>query len=928
MNEKLRSIILLFISIILLSTNVNVNNANAETGLQMTNNKNYNIESKSYKMDFSLTSLGQYKSVGGWKFSNEANSSIKDGKLYCANGKAFDIRSEFILGDVYGLSEDAITFDMVLEKGTVSVGIRLVSTVSQNDTGVWFHLTKDKVRITIGGTAFDQSFSHNLDLATEQKYKITGNDNQARLFIGNTLIANVELNADNVFTAKDASGNVLGEPTTNVRTPNSGFWKMSVNSLSGYIDNAEYSSSVITQTALPQRDQRVVDYSTWVATDDLDRVTPMQDEAGKARKDKYVGLFYFLTGDNYREGTLFDVTKEYITGGLQHIKEKLPKVPGIYWAEPYFGYYLNTDTWVYRKHINMFEAADIDFLFLDVSNGDVFSGALPIMLDTMVQIRKEGGQTPEIAFMCGDMPHILVKDLRTIYDLIYTKPEYKELFFMWEGKPLILGNNDVPGGDRWTVSEETIGEYPESRFWDSLSEEDKAYFNSGEYQKELSEFTVRKSWAWQARKYDPKTEKKVYAGYWDYLDKYPQGRGTNFKGELEQMPVGMALLANLSVGRSYVKEGANYGNGKEDFEFTLGTAKYGYYFAEQFDEALKVDPKVVMITGWNEWNAGRQSNPGAGTKTGNTTTPYYHYTDQLNPEFSRDGEPMKVRDGVGFGDNYYYQMVSYIRKYKGMNDLPGSPWINAVSFDQTISEGEGRFSDVDSKIMNQWETVKTQYMDNIGDTQFRYHDAYGLITKYINTSGRNDFDYAKVTQDDKYMYFLAKTLNGIITADSGNWMNLYINSDQKNETGWEGYDYIINRSRDGKTVSVEKFVNNAWEFESVGSAEYLMGTNNITIRIEKSLLGIEGNEPNFDFKWSDNSTTTGNVMQFMDLGDSAPNDRFDYRFSTKGVIVVGNKDNKPGEQKNNILPIIMVAAAVAAVAAVIVILVVKNKKKS
>ena len=39
----------------------------------------------------------------------------------------------------------------------------------------------------------------------------------------------------------------------------------------------------------------------------------------------------------------------------------------------------------------------------------------------------------------------------------------------------------------------------------------------------------------------------------------------------------------------------------------------------------------------------------------------------MSPEYSRDGEPMRLRDGVGFGDNYYYQMVSYIRKFKGIH---------------------------------------------------------------------------------------------------------------------------------------------------------------------------------------------------------------------------------------------------------------------
>ena len=36
----------------------------------------------------------------------------------------------------------------------------------------------------------------------------------------------------------------------------------------------------------------------------------------------------------------------------------------------------------------------------------------------------------------------------------------------------------------------------------------------------------------------------------------------------------------------------------------------------------------------------------------------------------------------------------------------------------------------------------------------------------------------------------------------------------------------------------------------------------------------------FDFKWADNSVADGNVMQFLDQGDAAPNDRFNYRYTT------------------------------------------------
>ena len=60
-------------------------------------------------------------------------------------------------------------------------------------------------------------------------------------------------------------------------------------------------------------------------------------------------------------------------------------------------------------------------------------------------------------------------------------------------------------------------------------------------------------------------------------------------------------------------------------------------------------------------------------------------------------------------------------------------------------------------------------------------------------------------------------------------------------------------------------MDNSWEFETVGRADYLMGSDNLTIKVSKELLGISENDFSFDFKWADNSTNIGNVMQFMDL---------------------------------------------------------------
>ena len=69
------------------------------------------------------------------------------------------------------------------------------------------------------------------------------------------------------------------------------------------------------------------------------------------------------------------------------------------------------------------------------------------------------------------------------------------------------------------------------------------------------------------------------------------------------------------------------------------------------------------------------------------------------------------------------------------------------------------------------------------------------------------------------------------------------------------------------------FKNGKWEPEQVAEAEYTIYKNVIQIKISKSILGVR---KTFEFKWADNSVTDGDIMQFIDMGDCAPNDRFNY----------------------------------------------------
>ncbi len=50
---------------------------------------------------------------------------------------------------------------------------------------------------------------------------------------------------------------------------------------------------------------------------------------------------------------------------------------------------------------------------------------------------------------------------------------------------------------------------------------------------------------------------------------------------------------------------------------------------------------------------------------------------------------------------------------------------------------------------------------------------------------------AKVARDKDYLYFYVETANPLTPKSDPKWMRLFIDIDRKKETGWEGYDFMV-----------------------------------------------------------------------------------------------------------------------------------------
>lgn len=578
---------------------------------------------------------------------------------------------------------------------------------------------------------------------------------------------------------------------------------------------------------------------TWVGVDDAGRVASADNGAVS---DKKVGIFYFLWHDpvlHGGNGQIYNHTQTYYAGGEDALIDTITQGPlgfAHYWAEPYLGYYRSDDAWVIRKHTCQLVAAGIDFIFVDATNGLTYESTYETILRVWSEMRAEGQATPKICFHCGDNVEIAPKSYKALWNNLYSSGRYEELWFRYHGKPLIFMPHD---------------------YYCTLPKEQQDFF------------TVRHSWANSG---DGWYRDLGGRNCWPWADMYPQGKGLDEKGNPEQMVVMSGFWVNGSYdtngGRSYsFRNGGQPGGGNFGFDLVnKGTSGLGIGFQEQFDRAIEQEPGLIMLVGWNEWWAGRwEAGPAVGQTIANTYVvtddhawTRNYYVDAFNPEFSRDIEPVK---GV-YNDNYYYQMVKNIRTYKGSRKIPAAFGQHPIDLDGPQS---------------QWDIVGPEFRDCKGDTAHRDAMSYVGGIHYTNDTGRNDFVVAKVSKSGNDVVFYVECANDITAPVGTNWMNLYINADCDYGTGWYGYDFVLNRTRNKNTCSVMKFVNNSWETEEVGTAAYTVRENYMQIKVSADLLGLGDT---FDFKWADNSVDSGNIMQFIDLGDTAPSDRFNYRYTT------------------------------------------------
>jgi hypothetical protein len=705
------------------------------------------------------------------------------------------------------------------------------------------------------------------------------------------------------------------------------------------------SSCAVGQGALAIRDLRS---DTWVATDALGRTLPSAHECGHPRKDRTVGVFYFLWHGEHIGGGPFDITKILATnpGAMDEPANPLwgPLGSFHHWGEPLLGYYLTDDEAVLRKHAQMLVDAGVDVVIFDVTNQFTYARWYTVLLRVWGAMRAQGNHTPQIAFLTPFWDPARV--VNALYRDLYEPGLASDLWFCWDGKPLILADPaklgaDVTIGDTneavhlergHTLGLSFTAEYPFdhvsssfptwrtsdgaltlalyrsgpggtrvlTRRFDrvedgaSLALKAETALPAGVYYLEASSAHGTVGW-WSHRTkgavgaqayadrvpvpgsrslriaYANERSARIRSFFtfrapqpdyfrgptapdmWSWLEVYPQHVFRNARGQKEQMAVGVAQNAvggRLGSMSEPGARGRSYRDGATDTR--PNAVRYGLNFAEQFDRALREDPRFIFITGWNEWIAGRYGEF-AGVKRP------VMFVDQFDEEHSRDIEPMRG----GHGDDYYYQMVSCIRRYKGVRSIPP---VKPAPI--TI---DGRFDD--------WRAVQPEYRDTVGDPVKRNHRGWDPKVMYANTTGRNDIVTAKVSWDAAGVSFYVSTREPMTPPTDPNWMVLLIDADANASTGWLGYDFAVNRTRAG---SLERNAG-GFKWEPSGEVQWRYAGRELELTISWRDLGCGKPPAMLDFKWADNCLQAGDWTDFTLNGDAAPNDRFNYRaVLTKG----------------------------------------------
>ena len=581
------------------------------------------------------------------------------------------------------------------------------------------------------------------------------------------------------------------------------------------------------------------------------------------RENRYVGMFYFLWLGQHPSITtgIYDITKIFAADSGAPYKNLFnlqgtpisPYGQFHFWGEPLYGYYNSLDEYVMRKHIELLTAAGVDFLVFDVTNASSYDNVWLKLFSVLDSYRQQGWNVPKVAFYTNSYSEATMKHL---YDVLYSKGLYQELWFRPDGiRPLIIGKFDAnpPTGMEQTIRSFFYfrrSQWPDERALAPASPDTAVFHPDG--------------FPW----IDWQKPQRLYGG--------------------DVMSVSPAQHPMIPFSDSYLTGSKNWGRGftissrLNDSVASTGDTFYrfvpgandpakvqiGANFDQEWKVAINTDPQMVFVTGWNQWIAIKQA-----IEQG-TSRERIAFVDVYSEEYSNDIEPMRN----GYDDAFYMQLISNIRKYKGITgDVPPSV---------------GRTIDIHAD-SSQWNDVSSVYC-SIGSQNYGRNSIGAALhgPSYTLPASRNNLQEIRVTHDSSNVYFYIKAESNITPHDSGqtNWVNIFVGTNEVAKQGWEGYDYVVNKvpETDG-TTSIDK-LDSTGNGETVGKAEYVINGASLQLQVPRASLGLPSGNSGFQcyFKVADGVQNEYDIMDYYVTGKSLPPGRLSHSYVAGSLMAIGD----------------------------------------
>lgn len=549
------------------------------------------------------------------------------------------------------------------------------------------------------------------------------------------------------------------------------------------------------------------------------------DIVGSDREGKDVGMFFWLWIGQPAASGVYDaakILKEYGKDTLFFSESEVsPNGQQHFWGEPLWGYYNSADKWVIRKQMELLTEAGIDFIVFDTTNAITYRNVYLRIAEIISELMAEGWNPPKIAFYTHSQS---INTTKTLYSEFYKKNLYPETWYRIDGKPMIIAYTDIEYDLAEAASRGDTNSKPR------------------EYSQEILDFFYFKQPRWPFDSYeDPNVEDFPWIEW-----SYPQP----LRGNMMSVTVASHPMCPMSF--SLTRDNwTNWGRGwnVETHENVAEDVDKGTFFQSQWDNAIKNDPDIIFVGGWNEWIAYKQIYDGE-----------YMLCDAADKEYSRDIEMMKG----GYNDAFYIQLIQNVRKYKGT-----SIDRRAIGFSEMTVDINGDIS--------VWDSVQEVYRD-IGTENYG-RDSVGVTNslRYKMDPPRNNLQTVKITSDSNYLYFYIEASENITENDgAGNWMNVFITPGSVRETGWVCYDYVLNRTVSGNTGSVEK-LNSDGTGTPVGECQINIRGNVMQIAVPRGAIGLTDSTLCY-FKVADGVENPTDIMDYYVTGKVLPLGRLSYSY--------------------------------------------------